>query len=121
YLMEVAVAEQLRVWSWRSLSRPSPEAYDVFMMGHVKDPFHFVKAARLFAFTSVLEGFGNVLLESMAVGTPVLSADCLSGPRELLAPALEGPPVTTRYDGPYGVLMPPFPRSLVEAGAALTE
>jgi glycosyltransferase involved in cell wall biosynthesis len=35
---------------------------------------------------SETEGFPNSIVESLAAGVPVVATDCVSGPRELLAP-----------------------------------
>jgi glycosyltransferase involved in cell wall biosynthesis len=67
---------------------------DVALPGHVDDPYAYMAHADLFAFTSRWEGLGFVLIEALAVGTPVVSTDCPSGPSEIL----DG--------GRYGALVP---------------
>ena len=66
----------------------------VDFVGHVDDPLPYMAHADVFALSSLWEGFGNVLVESLACGTPVVSTDCPSGPAEIL----EG--------GRYGRLVP---------------
>lgn len=46
--------------------------------------FPFYNEADLFVLSSYNEGFANVVLESLSVGVPVVSTDCLSGPAEIL-------------------------------------
>jgi glycosyltransferase involved in cell wall biosynthesis len=66
----------------------------VFMPGFVKDPMPYYQHADLHVLSSKGEGFGNVIVEALAAGTPVVSTDCKSGPREILS------------DGQFGRLVP---------------
>jgi glycosyltransferase involved in cell wall biosynthesis len=57
----------------------------VDLPGFQPNPLSFMRAARLLALSSPAEGFGNVLVEALYCGTPVVSTDCPHGPREILA------------------------------------
>jgi glycosyltransferase involved in cell wall biosynthesis len=57
---------------------------NVQMPGFVENPHAYMARARLFVLSSRWEGFGNVLVEALACGTPVVATDCRSGPGEIL-------------------------------------
>jgi glycosyltransferase involved in cell wall biosynthesis len=48
------------------------------------NPYEIVKAAYFTLLTSRYEGLPMVLVESLALGTPVVSVDCKSGPNEII-------------------------------------
>jgi glycosyltransferase involved in cell wall biosynthesis len=66
----------------------------VFMPGFVSNPYACMRQATILALPSRWEGFGNVVVEAMACGTPVVASDCRSGPAEILE------------DGKWGELFP---------------
>ncbi|MDB4446578.1 glycosyltransferase [Akkermansiaceae bacterium] len=57
----------------------------VELLGFQANPFAFMAAADIFILSSAWEGFGNVVVEAMACGTPVVSTRCPFGPEEILA------------------------------------
>jgi glycosyltransferase involved in cell wall biosynthesis/peptidoglycan/xylan/chitin deacetylase (PgdA/CDA1 family) len=57
----------------------------VIMPGAVPNPTAYYLSANLFVLSSDTEGFGNVLVEALASGLPVVSTDCPYGPAEILA------------------------------------
>jgi glycosyltransferase involved in cell wall biosynthesis len=64
------------------------------LLGYVDNPYKYMRGADLFVLSSIWEGFGNVIVEAMACGTPIVSTDCPSGPAEILD------------EGEYGSLVP---------------
>lgn len=78
----------------KALARRLGVADEVALPGFVKNPYAYLGRASLFTLSSLWEGCPNVLIEALAVGTPVVATDCPSGPREILA------------DGRYGRLAP---------------
>ncbi len=103
-----ALAAELGLKTFSGSEPPPPDA-DVYFAGYRENPYQFLRPARIFAFTSLWEGFPNALVEALACGVPAAAADCLAGPREILAPA-DGPVprALAPEAAPYGVLMPPL-------------
>lgn len=56
----------------------------VVFAGFQKNPYPLIKHARMLVLSSDSEGFGNVLVEALLCGTPVVSTRCPGGPSEIL-------------------------------------
>lgn len=57
---------------------------DVSLPGFVDNPYAYMARAGAFVLSSQWEGLPTVLIEALYCGTPVVSTDCPSGPREIL-------------------------------------
>ena len=87
-----------------------------FFPGVRKNPFAYVSKADLYVCSSNHEGFPNAVLEAMALKKPVISADCKTGPREILLSEAQYEELIAREPdgsstkdviyGDYGILVP---------------
>ncbi len=59
---------------------------NVYFLGFQDNPFKFLAKSDIFVLSSLFEGLPNTMLEAMACDLPIVSTDCPSGPREILAP-----------------------------------
>jgi glycosyltransferase involved in cell wall biosynthesis len=66
----------------------------VDLPGYVQNPYAYMARSSVFVLSSAWEGLPTVLIEAMALGIPIVSTDCKSGPSEILA------------NGKYGYLTP---------------
>ncbi|NSL53668.1 glycosyltransferase [Uliginosibacterium aquaticum] len=57
----------------------------VILGGFLANPYPVIRQARMLVLSSNYEGFGNVLVEALALGVPTIATDCPSGPAEILS------------------------------------
>lgn len=67
---------------------------DTVFIGFQENPYPFIRRSHVFVHTCLVEGFGNIIVEAMACGVPVVATDCPCGPREIIR------------DGESGILVP---------------
>ena len=67
---------------------------EIEMPGFVNNPYPYIARASTFVLSSKYEGLCTVIIESLVVGTPVVSTDCPTGNDEVLD------------SGKYGLLVP---------------
>ena len=88
----------------------------IFLPGNRKNPFAYVAKSDIYVCSSNHEGFPNAVLEAMALKKPLISADCKTGPREILLSDEQygkliidipnGDSTKVAIDGEYGILVP---------------
>ena len=90
--------------------------------GFNAEPWRFYADHRVLVVASRYETFANVIVESLASGTPVVSVDCDFGPREILAGSRYSRLVHARVDAISGALAETCarPRTSEETDECLT-
>jgi glycosyltransferase involved in cell wall biosynthesis len=92
----------------------------IWMPGFVSNPLKYMAEASVFVLSSKWgEGLGNVLVEAMACGTPIVSTDCPGGPSETLeagehgtlVPVEDPDALAVAIQGALNGHVPPAPRS----------
>ena len=68
----------------QKLAVSKPCAKQILFLPFTKNPFRIIKKAQCVTLTSKYEGFPMVLVESLSLGTPVVSLDIISGPSEIV-------------------------------------
>jgi len=87
----------------------------VTFLGFVEhNPYKYFSLSSIFVFSSLYEGFGNVILEAMACGVPIISTNVPYGPSEILDDSLYNQKFRQIKFGKYGVLIPDFSRTIEE-------
>jgi glycosyltransferase involved in cell wall biosynthesis len=115
-----------RAGELRALAAEKGLVEEVDLPGFVPNPYAYMARSALFVLSSAFEGFGNVLVEAMATGCPVVSTDCPSGPAEILDGGRHGPLVPVGDDAALAAAMartlaaPPDPAALRRRAAEFT-
>lgn len=80
---------------------------NVKLLGYKSNPYIYMKQASCFVLSSFFEGMPNVILEAMYTGLPIISCDCISGVREVLAPKTDiNYRNMNKSKEEYGILVP---------------
>lgn len=96
---------------------------NVVLKGFVDNPYDYFNKSDCFVFSSLFEGLGNVLLEALNCEIPIISTDCISGPREILAPKtnFEQKVKDKSEYSEFGILVPVFDGNKYNYNDKLTE
>lgn len=95
---------------------------NIILPGFTNEVFYLLRNARVFALPSLYEGMPIVLLEALACEAAIITTDCKSGPREILAPGTSLDMVAEKPEMySSGILVPPFDGIWRDAELPLTK
>ena len=80
----------------------------VIFIGFNDNPYKFLAKSKIYVSTSVHEGLPMTYIEAMSLGLPIISTDCISGPREIIAPDKFGEELNYEFIQKYGILEADF-------------
>ena len=83
-LVLVGSGDEQRLAAVKELAEKLGIVDRVIFAGFQANPYPLIKHARMLVLSSDSEGFGNVLVEALLCGTPVVSTRCPGGPAEIL-------------------------------------
>ena len=63
---------------------------DIALPGFQENPYNYVSHSTVFVLSSLFEGFGNVLVDALALGVPVVSTRCPVGPEDIITDEITG-------------------------------
>ena len=91
----------------KAMAKKLDIADKIIFLGYRQNVVKYVARSQCHLLTSDAEGFPNALLEALACGTPVISTDCPTGPRELLSGTfLQNNQTNGVEKSDYGLLVP---------------
>jgi len=92
----------------------------VHFLGFVQNPFKYFSESDVFVLPSIMEGFGNVIIEAMACTLPIISTDCI-GPKEILSNTANIKVEDEILYAEHGILTPVFKDNKYRKNNSLTK
>lgn len=93
----------------------------IFLFGRKSNPYKYLSQASVLALSSFYEGTPNVIVESIALGTPVVSSNCTRGIAELMSLVKNEPDFKTNVEVAGGIITPNFYKGKLEIPESTNE